>query len=89
MLWRLEWPEFITRQLVTDKNPGGIITNYDLELAEGLLHLDAIAQTFDMRERTVLSKGDNLNTTFWERKGISDSTATSLVLTTSPASPTT
>ena len=64
VLWHLEWPEFITRRLVTDKNPGGTITNSDLELAGGLLHLDAIAQTFNVRERTVLSKGDNLNTTF-------------------------
>ena len=28
-----------------------------------------MAQTFDIRERTVLSKGDNLATTFCERKG--------------------
>eukprot|EP00984_Skeletonema_dohrnii_P027723 scaffold17355_cov90-Skeletonema_dohrnii-CCMP3373.AAC.1 len=48
-------------------NPDGT-TNSDLELAGGLLQLEAIAQTFDVRERTVLSKGDNLNTTFWERK---------------------
>ncbi|KAL3810349.1 hypothetical protein ACHAXA_003078 [Cyclostephanos tholiformis] len=47
----------------------GSITNSDLELAGGLLHLDALAHCFDIRERTVLSKGDNLSTTFWERKG--------------------
>ena len=70
VLWRLKWPEFITRRLVTDKNPSGTITNSDLELVGGLLHLDAIAQTFDVQERTVLSKGDNLNTTFWDWKGI-------------------
>ena len=69
LLWRLKWPEFITRLLVTDENPDGTITNSDLELAGGLIHLEAIAQSFDVRERTVVSKGDNLNTTFWERKG--------------------
>ena len=69
VLWRLEWPEYITRRLVTAENPTGTITNSDLELAGGLIHLEAIAQTFDTRERTVVSKGDNLNTTFWERKG--------------------
>ena len=41
----------------------------DLELAGGLLHLDALSHCFDIRERTVLSKGDNLSTRFWERKG--------------------
>ena len=51
------------------ENPRGTITNSDLELAGGLMHLDCLAQTFDIRERTVLSHGDNLNTTFWERKG--------------------
>jgi hypothetical protein len=69
VLWRLEWPDYITRRLVTSENPTGTITNSDLELAGGLIHLEAIAQTFDTRERTVVSKGDNLNATFWERKG--------------------
>ena len=54
---RLEWPGFVTRCLMTDKNPGGTITNSDLELAGGFIHLDAIAQMFDMCGRTVLSKG--------------------------------
>ena len=31
--------------------------------------MEALAQTFDIRERTVLSKTDNLNTLFWQRKG--------------------
>ena len=58
--------QHIVRRLVTDDNPQGTITNSDLELAGGLLHLDALTQCFDIRERTVLSKGDNLSTTFWE-----------------------
>ncbi len=27
LLWRLKWPEFITRNLVTDTNPEETITN--------------------------------------------------------------
>lgn len=69
VVWRLEWPQYIVDRLITDKNPRGTLTNSDLELAGGLLHLEALVQTFDTRERTILSKGDNLNTTFWERKG--------------------
>ena len=69
ILWRLEWPQWVRDRLVTWENPTGTITNSDLELAGGLIQLECVAQTMDVRERTVLSRGDNLNTTFWERKG--------------------
>ena len=69
VIWRVEWPADITADIVSSDNPQGTITNSDLELAGGLIHLDAAAHSFDIRERTVVSKGDNLNTTFWERKG--------------------
>ena len=68
IIWRLPWPQHIVDRLVTADNPDGDISNSDLELAGGLLHLEALAQTFDIRERTVLSKTDNLNTLFWQRK---------------------
>ena len=35
--------------------------------------MEAIAQTFDVRERTVLSKTDNLNALFWQRKASTSS----------------
>ena len=73
MVWRLRWPQFIIDQLVTSENPDGTISNSDLELAGGLLHLEALAQCFDIRERTVLSKTDNLNALFWQRKGATSS----------------
>eukprot|EP00804_Cyclotella_cryptica_P000504 CCRYP_018527-RB/>CCRYP_018527-RB protein AED:0.20 eAED:0.20 QI:0/-1/0/1/-1/0/1/0/268 len=69
IVWRLEWPQFVRDNLVSSSNPHGTISNSDLELAGGLIHLDCVAQTLDTRERTLLNKGDNLNTTFWERKG--------------------
>lgn len=69
VVWRLEWPAWVLEALVSSDNPNGWLTNSDLELAGGFLHLESLAQTFDIRERTVVSKGDNLNTTFWERKG--------------------
>jgi hypothetical protein len=69
LVWRPRWPDFIAAWLVTADNPHGSITNSDLELAGGLLHLDALSQCFDIREWTVLSKGDNLSTTFWECRG--------------------
>ena len=68
VLWRVEWPEYIARLLVSSDNPTGTITNSDLELAGGLIHIEAINQTFDTRELTAVSKGNNLNITLWERK---------------------
>ena len=69
LLWRVEWPKDIIDSLVTNKNPSGTITNSDLELAGGLLHLEAICQHYNVRERTILSRTDNLATLFWQRKG--------------------
>ena len=51
------------------ENLNGDITNSDLELAGGLLHLEILCQMFNVRKRTVLSKIDKFNTLFWERKG--------------------
>ena len=59
----------ITSRLITEDNPTGSITIADLELAGDLLQLEALCQTFDIRERTILSKTDNLATLFWQRKG--------------------
>ena len=69
ILWRLKWPQDIIDDLVSEQNPHGSINISDLELAGGIIHLDVLAHTFDIRERTVLSKTDNLATLFWQRKG--------------------
>ena len=73
VVWRLQWPQYIVDELVSSDNPDGTISNSDLELAGGLLHLEALAQCFDIRERTVLSKTDNLNALFWQRKASTSS----------------
>jgi hypothetical protein len=54
IVWRYAWPHYISSKLVTGENPTGTITNSDLELAGGLIHLDCISQCYDVRERTVL-----------------------------------
>jgi Reverse transcriptase (RNA-dependent DNA polymerase). len=69
LLWRLQWPESVQSHLITDQNPNGTISISDLELAGGLLHLDILSRHFDVRERTILSKTDNLAALFWQRKG--------------------
>jgi len=82
ILWQIQWPKDITDNLVIFANPLGNITNSDLELAGGLLHLDVVARSFDTRERTILSKTDNLATLFWQCKG--SATATNATSTPSP-----
>ena len=74
ILWRFEWPKEVQEQLITEANPHGTITNSELELAGGLLHLEAAAQCFDVRERTLLSRTDNLAALFWQRKGSATTT---------------
>ena len=69
LVWRLQWPPHIRQALITHSNPHGTISISDLELAGGLIHLDVIAQHLDIRERTILSKTDNLAALFWQRKG--------------------
>ena len=74
IVWRCEWPQHIKDALITEENPFGTLTNSDLELAGGLLHLEAIANNFKVRERSILSKIDNLATLYWQRKGSSTTT---------------
>jgi hypothetical protein len=75
IVWRFQWPSDIVNNLVTSTNPSGSISISDLELAGGLLHLDVLAQHFDIRERTVLSNTDNLAALFWQRKGSTTSSS--------------
>ena len=69
------------RQFSDLRDSLGKITNSDLELAGGLLHLDVVVWSFNTRERTLLSKTDNLATLFWQRKGgVTANNATSRLL---------
>ena len=68
-MWRHKWPVALQPHIITDNNPNGTITVAQLELAGALLQHEAAAQCFDIRERTILSRTDNLNALFWSRKG--------------------
>ena len=61
-------------RLFISANPNGTISNQDLELAGWLLYLKALSKSFNIWERTVLSKTDNLNTLFCQRKGSATTT---------------
>ena len=77
LIWHLEWPQFITEHLVSSTNPNGKISNSNLQLASGLIHLRAQAQSFDICERTILFKTNDLATLYWQWKG---STTTDKIL---------
>lgn len=63
----MEWLQFLIDKLVSSDNLTGTISNSKFKLVEGLLHLEALTQCFDIQEHTVLSKTDNLSTLFWQR----------------------
>ena len=55
-----------SEKIVTSFNPTGTISNSDLDLSGGLLHLEALAQSLDACEQTILSKTNNLDTLYLE-----------------------
>ena len=65
IVYQVQWPPEVTSKLITQDNPNGTITNSNLEIAGGLLHLHATAQSYDVCERTLNNKTDNLATMFW------------------------
>ena len=75
VVWRLPFEPVIRKNVVSSENPTGRVNNSELELLGGLLHKEAAAMCFDIKERTILGKTDNLATLFWERKGSVTSTA--------------
>jgi hypothetical protein len=80
VLWRLPFPDNVHRDLVSFSNPLGTLNNSELELAGGLLHYNVAAHCYDIRERTIKSSTDNLNTLYWERKGSISATSPAAAL---------
>jgi hypothetical protein len=75
ILWRAKFPNEISKNLVSQKNPKGRITNSDLELAAGVVQHDVAAHNFDIRERTIASGSDNTPTLAWQLKGSTTTTS--------------
>ena len=64
ILWRRQFPEWISNRLVSFSNPDGDITNSDLELAGSVAQNDVLAQFADVTERTIHNSHDNTATVF-------------------------
>jgi hypothetical protein len=52
-LWRAPFPAEIQQQVVSFKNPSGLVSNSDLELAGTIAHHDVVAHTVDSSGRRV------------------------------------
>jgi len=75
LVWHTSFPTALTKHLISPSNPRGSLTNSDLKLAGSILHHNAAAHNYDIRERTILSKTDNTPTLYWQRKGSATTTA--------------
>jgi hypothetical protein len=69
IVWRFPFSTAVQNMLISFDNPHGTINNSELELLGSLWHHDVAAQCFDIRERTILSRTDNLATLYWTRRG--------------------
>jgi hypothetical protein len=68
-VWRLEFPADITAQVVSDKNPDGVLTNSDLEMAGVILQFLALEQIVpDLRHIQVAIGCDNTPAVAWTQK---------------------
>jgi hypothetical protein len=74
ILWRAKFPTNIQSELVTHSNPGGTLTNSDLELAGTIAHADILSHTIDTRESTIHILSDNTPAVAWQTKGSTTTT---------------
>ena len=69
IVWRIPYPQDVVNRLFTYKNPRGYINNSDLELVGGVFQNCCVADSYDVQERTVLSRTNNSAGMWWMSKG--------------------
>jgi hypothetical protein len=68
-LWRALFSSAIQRQLISDHNRHGSVTNSDLELAGALAHQDVLTDLMDCSDLTISTLSDNASAVHWHRRG--------------------
>jgi hypothetical protein len=69
-VWRAEFPDSVQRELVSQKNPRGSITNSDLELTGTIAHHMVMADAgFELAGKTTHTGCDNTPAVAWQTKG--------------------
>ena len=74
-LWHAHFPTYMLDDLVSWYKPMGGTTKSDLEMASSVLHQNGVSKYFDVRECTVLSRTENMDTMWWHYKGYKTSTS--------------
>jgi hypothetical protein len=69
LLWRNAWTTSVDSKLFSTNNPGGTITNSDLEMAAIISQFDVLAQASDICAHVVHNLSDNAVTITWHKKG--------------------
>ena len=68
-LWRHRFPRAVSTAVVSFDNPHGTSNNSKLELCGDVAHHVVVADTVDVRERTVWTESNNAANVCWMRKG--------------------
>jgi hypothetical protein len=76
LIWRIPFGPHIHRNLATQDNPNGTITNSDLELAATIMQHDVICHNYDVRELTIDTSTDNQAAQAWQQRGSATTNAT-------------
>ena len=74
LLWRAPFPQEVQNSLASVRNPTGLITNSDLELAGTIAHQAVLGETHDVHGETTHTHCDNTPAVFWREKGSSTTT---------------
>jgi hypothetical protein len=75
ILWQATFPKEIVKNLVSQQNLLGQVTNSDLELAAGAVQNNIDAHNFDIHKRTISSGSNNTPTNAWQTKGSTTTTS--------------
>mmetsp|Transcript_50704 Transcript_50704/g.122309 ORF Transcript_50704/g.122309 Transcript_50704/m.122309 type:complete len:800 (-) Transcript_50704:1111-3510(-) len=67
--WRYAFPDDIQKRVVSFDNPGGDITNSDLELAATIIQEAVLAEHCDVAESTITTGCDNTAAVSWRTHG--------------------
>jgi hypothetical protein len=68
LVWRVPFSAAITKQVISDTNPRGTLTNLDLEMAAVLLHYMVLQQKVDLQFVRAGVWSDNTPTVAWTKR---------------------
>jgi hypothetical protein len=67
-VWRVVWPDDITKNVVSESNPLGTSTNSDLEMASVVLHQLVLERLVELRHNRSVIHCDNTPSVSWSTR---------------------